>query len=138
MRLETWDLGLETTDEDRNMRQFRNILAWQKADDLVIEIYKITKDFPRDELYSLVSQMRRSATSVAANIAEGSSRSTTKDYLHFLNIAKSSLTELEYYLHLTNRLGYLDEINYERLDKQQDETARLIYGLIAYIEKNGN
>ncbi|MEK7398166.1 MAG: four helix bundle protein [Candidatus Poribacteria bacterium] len=117
------------------MRQFRNILAWQKADDLIIEIYKVTSDFPKDELYSLVSQMRRSATSVAANIAEGSSRSTSKDYLHFLNIAKSSLTELEYYLHLTNRLGYLDEINYERLDKQQDETARLIYGLIKHIEK---
>jgi len=117
------------------MRKFKNILAWQKADDLVVEIYAITTNFPKEEVYSLVSQMRRSAISVAANIAEGSSRSTSKDYLHFLNIAKSSLTELNYYLHLANRLSYLDQAKYEELYEKQDEAAKLLYGLIKYTEK---
>jgi hypothetical protein len=69
---------------DRTVRKFQNIIAWQKADDLVVEVYRITTFFPKDELYGLVSQMRKAAISVPANIVEGSARLTSKDYLHFL------------------------------------------------------
>ena len=97
------------------MRRFRNIVAWQKADDLVLGIYQLTNAFPKSEDYGLTSQMRRAAVSVAANIAEGSARATLKDYVHFLFIAKSSLSEVEYYLHLSHRLGYLDSDKYDSI-----------------------
>ncbi len=88
---------------------FFDIKAWQKADDLAVDVYETTKSFPRDQLYSLTNQMQRAAVSVAANIAEGSGRRTLADYIRFLYIAKGSLTELEYYIHLAKRLGYLTE-----------------------------
>ena len=76
------------------------ITAWQKADDLTVKIYQTTQTFPPQERCGLVSQMQRSAVSVAANIAEGSGRRTLADYIRFLFIAKGSLTEVEYYIHL--------------------------------------
>jgi four helix bundle protein len=79
---------------------FFDIRAWQKADDLAVDIYETTKSFPQHQLYSLTNQMQKAAVSVAANIAEGSGRQTTRDYLRFLYIAKGSLCELEYYIHL--------------------------------------
>lgn len=112
------------------MRRFRNIVAWQKADDLAVWIYQLTNAFPKSEDYGLTSQMRRAAVSVAANIAEGSARATLKDYVHFLFIAKSSLSELEYYLHLSHRLGYLDSDKYDI----QEEASRVLYGLIQHVQ----
>ena len=90
-------------------RDFRKIIAWQKADDLTVEVYHLTKNFPKEELYGLTSQIRRASVSVPANIAEGSTRNHQKEYLQFLFIAKSSLAEVEYYLHLAKRLGYIDK-----------------------------
>mgnify|MGYP001067713658 CR=1 FL=1 len=117
------------------MRKFRNIVAWQKADDLVVFIYELTETFPKSEIYGLTSQIRRTAVSVAANIAEGSARTSLKDYIHFLSIAKSSLVEVEYYLHLSYRLGYLDSDNYNRMTQIQEETAKVLYGLIQYVQR---
>ena len=116
------------------MRKFRNIVAWQKADDLVVCIYKLTESFPESEIYGLTSQMRRAAVSVAASIAEGSARATLKDYVHFLFIAKSSLVEVEYYLHLVHRLVYLDGDSYHRITQAQEEAARVLYGLTQHIQ----
>ncbi len=82
-------------------RDFKKILTWQRADDLVVRIYEITQNFPKEELYGLTSQLRRAAVSVPANIVEGSSRGHKREYLQFLYIAKSSLAEVEYYLHLS-------------------------------------
>ncbi len=114
---------------------FFDILAWQKADDLAVDIYETTKSFPRHQLYSLTNQMQRASVSVAANIAEGSGRRTIRDYLRFLYIAKGSFTELEYYIHLSRRLGYLSETDYQRLDALQDETARVLTGFIRFKEQ---
>ncbi len=78
------------------MRDFHKIVAWQKADDLTVEVYKVSKLFPREEVYSLTSQIRRAAYSVPSNIAEGASRNSKKDYLHFLYVARGSLSEVAY------------------------------------------
>lgn len=116
------------------MRRFRNIVAWQKADDLAVSIYQLTNAFPKSEDYGLTSQMRRAAVSVAANIAEGSARATLEDYVHFLFIAKSSLSEVEYYLHLSHRLGYLDSDKYDSITQVQEEASRVLYGLIQHVQ----
>jgi four helix bundle protein len=84
----------------------RKIKAWELADRFVVEVYRITRRFPREELYGLTLQLRRAAVSVPANIAEGSQRQYLKEYLQFLYVAKASLSEAEYYIHLAQQLGY--------------------------------
>ena len=80
-------------------RDFTKIRAWQLSDDLTVEVYKTTKNFPREEVYGLSSQLRRAASSVPANIAEGANRSSKKEYLQFLSVASGSLAEARYFLH---------------------------------------
>jgi four helix bundle protein len=88
-------------------RPYETSVAWQRADDLVVEVYKVTRSFPKSELYGLTSQMRRAAVSVAASIAEGSARQYMKEYLRFLHIADASLAEVAYYIHLAYRSIFL-------------------------------
>ena len=103
------------------------------ADDLTVAIYEQTKSFPKEELYGLTSQIRRAAYSVPANIAEGSSRESKKDYLHFLYIARGSLSEAQYFIHLAQRLGYLSDVNL--LVEQTKRTFACLHGLIRSVEK---
>ncbi|MGD9780538.1 MAG: four helix bundle protein [Kiritimatiellia bacterium] len=117
------------------MRNYNNILAWQKADDLVVAIYEATRAFPKEEVYALTSQIRRAAYSVPANVAEGASRNSQKDYLHFLFIARGSLAEVAYFIHLSHRLRYFGEDLHSRLAKQADEASRVLAGLIRSVEK---
>jgi four helix bundle protein len=117
------------------MRDYKNILAWQKADDLTVAVYEVTRSFPREEVYSLTGQLRRAAYSVPANIAEGASRGSQKDYLHFLYIARGSAAEVAYFIHLAQRLGYLDADHHACLAEQADETSRVLTGLIRSVEK---
>lgn len=119
-------------------RDFRKIRAWQLADDLTVMVYSVTKKFPREEMYGLVSQLRRATSSVAANIAEGANRATKKDYLHFLSIARGSLAEAEYYLHLSRRLGYLIEAEYEKVEILRRETAATLNGLMKSVQSELN
>jgi four helix bundle protein len=87
----------------------RELVVWQKSMDMVVQVYRLTSLFPRDEMYRLTSQVTRAAVSVPANIAEGNGRATRRDYAHFLAIAKGSLNETETFLLLAMRLGYLRE-----------------------------
>ncbi|HET9377442.1 MAG TPA: four helix bundle protein [Chthoniobacterales bacterium] len=89
-----------------NSKSFVDLVAWQKAHELVLSIYRLTRAFPKDELFCLTSQMRRAAVSVPANIAEGFKRRGRQDKLRFLNIAQGSLEELRYYLIVTTDLAY--------------------------------
>ena len=114
---------------------FFDIKAWQLADDLTVDVYETTRSFPRHQLYSLTNQMQKAAVSVAANIAEGSGRRTLTDYIRFLYMAKGSLAELEYYIHLAKRLGYLSLDDHQRLETLQDETARVLWGFIRFKEQ---
>ncbi len=117
------------------MRDFRKILAWEKADDLVALIYEVTKAFPRGELYGLTSQLRRAAVSVAANIAEGSGKQYLKEFRQFLYTARASLSEVEYYIHLSHRLDYLDGEKVAELKEARRETAKVLQGFINAVEK---
>ena len=86
------------------MRDYRKIKAWVLADDLAVQIYTLTKQFPKDEVFALTSQLRRAGYSVPSNISEGAGRRTTKDFLRFLDIAKGSVNEVQYFIHLASRL----------------------------------
>jgi four helix bundle protein len=117
-------------------KDFRTIKAWQLSDDLTVKIYEVTRKFPREEIYGITSQIRRSSYSVPANIAEGSNRGTGKEYLHFLYIARGSLAETEYFIHLSKRLGYIDEKTYEELNQLREETGATLNGFIKSKEKS--
>ena len=117
------------------MRDYRKIMAWQKADDLTVAVYEATKTFPKDEVYSLTSQIRRAAYSIPANIAEGASRNSQKDYLHFLYISRGSAAEVGYFIHLSRRLGYINQEDHESLAAQAAEASRILTGLIQSVEK---
>lgn len=120
------------------MRDYRNIQAWQRADDMTVAVYECTKGFPREEIYGLTSQLRRSAYSVPSNMAEGSARESLKDYLHFLYIARASLTETQYFVHLSRRLKYLDQQQHDSLMEAIQSTFRPLHGLIKAVEKEAN
>ena len=116
------------------MRDYTKIRAWQLADDLAVAVYDATKRFPREEAYGMTSQLRRAAVSVPANIVEGSSRGTKKDYLHFLYIARGSLSETQYLLHLSTRLGYLTATNDPALTALTKQTFACLHGLIRSVQ----
>jgi len=117
------------------VRDFRKIMAWEKADDLVVLVYEVTKAFPREELYGLTSQLRRAVVSVAANVAEGSGKQYLKEFRQFLYTARASLSEVEYYIHLSHRLGYLDDEKVTKLEEARKETAKILQGFINTVEK---
>jgi four helix bundle protein len=117
------------------MRDYTKIEAWRLADDLIVAVYEGTRSFPREEIYGLTSQLRRAAYSVPANIVEGSSRESKKDYLHFLYIARGSLSETQYFIHLSRRLGYLPSEEADKLWQQVKTTFACLHGLIRAVEK---
>lgn len=90
------------------IRSFEDLEVWNVAQDLAVKVYEITKTFPRDEMFALTNQLRRSAYSISANIAEGFGRQTKRDKLHFYTIAYGSLLEVKNFLYLSNKLGYID------------------------------
>lgn len=117
------------------MRDYTKIVAWQKTDNFTVAVYEATCGFPREELYGLTSQLRRAAYSVPANIVEGASRSSQKDYLHFLYVARGSLNEARYFLHLACRLGFLAPSIKNELETQAEEASRTLAGLIRAVEQ---
>jgi four helix bundle protein len=112
------------------MRDYTKIEAWKLADDLTVEVYQMTRSFPKEELYSLTNQLRRAAYSVPANISEGASREGKRDYLHFLYIARGSLSETQYFIHLSHRLGYVSDAESERLRGETKRVFACLHGLI--------
>jgi len=117
------------------MRDYTKIEAWKLADDLTVAVYERTRSFPREEIYGLTSQLRRASYSVPANIVEGSCRESKKDYLHFLYIARGSLSETQYFVHLSRRLGYLSDADAERLIGLTRQTFACLHGLIKAVER---
>lgn len=110
------------------IKSFKEIQVWQKSHQLVLGIYSTTEKFPHNEIYGLVSQMRRSAVSIPSNIAEGYKRKSIKDSLHFYNTAESSLEELKYQTLLAFDLGYIKDSQYKKLSELQDEIGRMLNG----------
>ena len=112
------------------LKNYTELKVWQKSHVFVLEIYKETKNFPRDEKFALVSQIRRAAVSIPANIAEGYGRKHTKEYVQMLYIAQGSLEETKYHLLLSKDLGYLNTATYGLLFEQSEEIGRMLRGLI--------
>ena len=115
------------------MRDHTKYKAFELADQLVIIIYEVTRGFPREEMYGLTSQMRRSAISIPSNIVEGCGRETEKEFLRFLEIAFSSLRELKYQVSISQRIGYFKDE--DALDFQIVETEKVLASLIKIIKR---
>ena len=113
----------------QNQKPHRNLIAWQKGMVLVMEVYKLTQEFPARELYGLSSQLRRAALSVPSNIAEGAADRTHSQFSHFLSNALGSLNEIDTQLELSFRLGYISEKDYHHISRLLDECLALTYGL---------
>ena len=105
---------------------FEKIVAWQKAHSFILLVYRITKHFPEEERFGLVSQFHRAAVSIGANIAEGYKKLSKADKLRFLNISEGSLAECENYIILSKDLSYIDEDEYNILHLTAEETGRLL------------
>lgn len=108
------------------VKTFQDLKVWQKAHQLVIEVYKLTSKFPLEEKYGLVSQLRRAAISIVSNIVEGFKRKYLKDRLHFYNIANSSLEEVKYQLLLTKDLGYINKKQYLQTLGLAEEVSKML------------
>lgn len=113
-----------------SIQGYRDLLVWQQSMSLAEEVYKVTGDFPKTEIYGLTSQLRRAAVSVPSNIAEGQARNSTGEYVQFLGVSKGSLAEVETQLEIACRLGWLSPADKERLLAQADEIGRMLAGLI--------
>lgn len=114
-------------------KKYHNLIVWQKAHHFAVNIYQITKKFPKEEIYCLTSQMRRASYSVPANIVEGQARKSKKELSRFLNIAASSLSEVEYYLELSKDLKYITLKEYKKIEEQRAEVGFLLYRFIIKI-----
>lgn len=106
--------------------------VWQIAMDLVMEIYRITENFPKEERYGLSNQVRRAAVSVPSNIAEGAARQTKKEFVNYLHMAQGSLSELDTQLEVARRLAFLDGKTWEGLDKMVQRVDKMLTGLIRH------
>ncbi len=113
-------------------KSFRDLVVWQKAHQLVLAVYQKTKNFPREEIYGLTSQFRRSTVSIAANIAEGFKKKSPADKVRMLNIAQGSLSETEYYLMLAQDLEYADM---NVLMRQADEVGKILEAYMNAIKR---
>jgi four helix bundle protein len=112
------------------MKDFRQLKVWEKSHQLALAIYKLTKEFPKEELYGLTSQIRRSSMSIPTNIAEGCGRNTDADFARFLQMAMGSASEAEYQLILAHDLGFLSKDSYEKLHSEVEEVKRMLASLL--------
>jgi four helix bundle protein len=119
------------------MQGYRDLLAWQKAMELVTELYRETRHSPEDERYGLVSQMRRAAVSIPSNLAEGHGRNSTNEFHHFIGQARGSLSELETQIEIARNLNFWDKEVASRLLSQVGEIGRMLTGLRAWSRKTG-
>lgn len=120
------------------LRNYKELNVWQKAYKLTLEIYRITKIFPKDELYGLTSQVRRAAVSVPSNIAEGYGRKTTPEYIQALYIAYGSICELETQISLAGDLGYIKIEDMNKLFDDMGEVERMLKALIRSLGMKGS
>lgn len=109
---------------------FKKLVVWQKSYRLALDVYKASADFPKSELYGLVSQIRRASLSVPANIAEGYERKHRKEYIQYLMVAKGSVSEVETYLLFAQDLGYLSRESYQFLESSRVDVIKLLRALI--------
>ena len=118
------------------MQSYKELTVYQKSVELSVIIYRITRTFPKEELYGLVSQLRRCSVSIPSNIAEGQRRGSRLEYIHFLRIAFGSGAELETQILIAFKIGYLKEEQYKEVLNLLDEIMKMLNKLISVLEKN--
>ena len=118
------------TDTDKKIRSFTDLAAWKEGHTLVLMVYKITKQFPKEELFGLTSQMRRSAVSITSNIAEGFSRQSFKEKIQFYSIAQGSVTELQNQFFISKDVQYISIEIFNEVFKQSIKVHKIMNGLI--------
>jgi four helix bundle protein len=118
------------------MQGYRDLRAWQQAMELVTEIYRNTRAFPKEELYGLVSQLRRATVSIPSNIAEGHGRNSKGEFRQFIGQARGSLSEVETQLEIAKKLGYLAEDAVDALMSQTEAVGKMLTGLRTWSEKS--
>lgn len=118
------------------MKPYERFDAWKEAHQLVLLVYRVTKAFPKEELYGLTSQVRRAAFSVPANIAEGSAKRGSREFRRYLDVALGSLAEVAYILRLAKDLGLVSDEIWTTLNEQRESVGRLTWGLYASIRRS--
>lgn len=131
---------MDTRTSKKKIESFTDLIAWQESHKLVLLIYKLSASWPREEMFGLISQIRRAAVSISSNIAEGFSRNTLKDKCNFYFVALASLTELQNQSLIAKDLSYINKDNFSYLAEQTIKASKLINGLIKktreFIEKS--
>ncbi len=117
------------------MSTFRNLVIWQKRMSLTTKIYNSTRNFPKEEIFGLTSQLRRATVSIPSNIAEGYGRDSSKEYLRFLNISVGSLFEMQTQLEIAKNITYLNENEFNNLYEDSREIERMLVSFIAKIKE---
>jgi four helix bundle protein len=120
------------------IRSYKDLIVWQRAVDFSVKVYRVTKKFPREELYGLTSQIRRSAVSIPSNIAEGQVRSSDAAFANHLEIALGSAAELETQLTIALKVTYLQPLEYENTVSELTEIVRMLYGLLSKLRHPTN
>ena len=124
---------MSASNQNVKIKSHRDLIAWQKAMDLVVNVYILSKSFPPDELYALTKQVRRAVTSVPANIAEGQGRRLGREFHQFLANARGSLMELDTHLEVAFRVGYIKNEELLNIQKDLNEVGRILNGLMRSI-----
>lgn len=120
---------------EKNNKGYHKLIVWQRARELVRLVYKHTENFPKAEEFGLKGQLRKAAVSVVLNIVEGYRRSSTKEFLHFLNIADGSLSEMEAAIEISLDLEFLLKVNYEVIESKRSEVGYLLSQLIKSLKR---
>jgi len=118
------------------MNTYRDLIVWQKAMTLVTDVYLVTSGFPKEEMFSITSQIKRSSVSVPSNLAEGFGRHYTREFIRFMQISRGSLYELQTQLEIAGNLNFLDKENLENLLEKSNEIERMLNKLISKIEQS--
>ena len=124
--------------DKKEIKNYMDLDVWKKSHEFVIDIYKTTKDFPRFEIYSLISQLGRAAYSIPANIAEGNGKHFIKEYIQSLYISRASINEVRYFLLLSKDLGYLNNNKFHKLIKLLNPIEMMLMGLIRSLKRKLN
>lgn len=117
------------------INSYRNLIVWQKSVALVTDIYTLTKSFPQEEKFGIVSQLNRASVSIPSNIAEGWGRESSKNYLQFLRISRGSLMETETLLEISKNLNYINESEFKVISDNIEEVSKILQGLIKSIQQ---
>ena len=118
------------------MKNYKDLFVWQKAHALVLKTYQVTKNFPKEEIYNLTSQLRRSATSIPTNIAEGCGKFTQRDFANYLQTSFGSAQESEYLVFLSFELGYMTLNEFKNLDSEINEVKAMLLGLLVKVRRD--